>query len=70
MKLPQNESTMDRIVRIVLGVILLAAVAAGAATGPWLYVAGVVGVLALLTGLLGFCPLYALLRISTRPNYR
>ncbi len=70
MKLQVNESTLDRIVRIVAGVILLAGIALGAVAAPWLYVAGLVGAVLLVTGIVGFCPLYAILRISTLPARR
>lgn len=35
-------------------------------TGVWQIVAAVVAAILLLTGLVGFCPIYALLRISSR----
>ncbi len=70
MKLHTNESTLDRIVRIVLGIALFALVAAGAVAAPWLYLAGVAGALLVVTAIAGFCPLYAILRISTLPARR
>ena len=65
-----NESTLDRVIRIVLGVGLAAAALAGAVAAPWLYVVWIVAAIALLTGIVGFCPLYALLRIGTKPTAR
>ena len=56
----RNEGTLDRAVRIVLGVALLALVFVGPQT--WL---GLVGIVPLVTGLVGFCPLYRLLHLST-----
>jgi len=53
--LPQNEGTLDRVVRIALGVVLLSLVFVGPHT-MW----GLIGVVPLLTGLLGSCPLYTL----------
>ncbi len=53
--------------RIVVGVVLLTLIAAGVVATPWLYLAGVAGALLLVTGIVGFCPLYAILRISTLP---
>jgi hypothetical protein len=47
-------------VRVVLGIQLLSLVFVGPQT-PW----GIVGVVPLLTGLIGFCPLYQLLGLST-----
>ena len=63
--LKQNVGTADRAIRVVLGVALLALVFVGPRT-PW----GLVGLIPLTTALLGRCPLYALLGISTCPVRR
>jgi hypothetical protein len=55
-----NEGTLDRTIRIVLGLALLALVFVG--PHSWI---GLVGVVPLATGLAGFCPLYRLLGIRT-----
>lgn len=55
-----NEGTADRAVRVIAGVALIG-LAATQAIGPW----GYVGVVPLLTGAVGMCPLYALLGINT-----
>lgn len=57
-----NEGTIDRAVRIVLGLGVLSLAFLGPRT-PW----GYVGIIPLATGLLGFCPLYRVLGISTCP---
>jgi hypothetical protein len=59
----KNVGPADRIIRLILGV-LFAGVAFTAA-GVWAWAAGIVAVIALVTGAIGFCPLYALLRINT-----
>ena len=56
----RNEGTLDRVVRVALGVALLALVFVGPQT--WL---GLVGVVPLVTGLVGYCPLYRVLGLST-----
>ena len=56
----RNEGTVDRLLRIMLGVALLAIVFVGPQTA-W----GWVGLVPLVTGLVGFCPLYSLLGINT-----
>jgi hypothetical protein len=58
----RNEAIWDRMIRVVLGMGLLSLVFVGPQT-PW----GIVGVVPLLTGLVGFCPLYRLLGLSTCP---
>ena len=55
-----NEATLDRILRVSLGVFLIALVFVGPRT-PW----GWLGVVPLVTGLAGFCPLYRLVGIDT-----
>lgn len=55
-----NEGKIDRVARVVLGVALLALVFAGPKT--WI---GWFGLIPLVTGLVGFCPLYRLLGIRT-----
>ena len=70
MKLQINEHPIDRAARIVLGIALLAAGAAGVVTAPMAYVTALVGVIAVVTGVVGFCPLYAILRLSTAPARR
>lgn len=63
--LPANESMTDRALRVLLGVALLSLVFVGPQT-PW----GWLGVVPLATGLLGSCPVYTLLGISTCPAKR
>ena len=60
----QNESKLDRNIRLVVGVISLL-LAAFVFTGTLQTVALVVGILALFTGLTGFCLLYKIFGIKT-----
>jgi hypothetical protein len=57
----QNAGTLDRVIRIALGFGLLALVFVGPAT-PF----GWIGIVPLATGLIGSCPLYQLIGVSTR----
>jgi hypothetical protein len=66
MKFSRNESPIDRIIRIVLGIGLAGLALAGAVSAPVLYLVWAVAAIALVTGIVGFCPLYALFRIGTR----
>ncbi|HEX5826336.1 MAG TPA: DUF2892 domain-containing protein [Candidatus Limnocylindrales bacterium] len=70
MKLQQNVGTPDRIVRLVLAAVLAAAALTGLVAAPFSYLAGVLAVVMLVTGLTGFCPLYALFGIRTCPVRR
>jgi hypothetical protein len=58
----RNEGTIDRALRIILGLILIALVFVGPQTN-W----GWVGLVPLATGVLGFCPLYRLVGLNTCP---
>ena len=58
----KNEGTIDRALRIVVGIVLLSLVFVGPKTPI-----GWIGVVPLLTGLIGSCPLYTLLGLSTCP---
>lgn len=59
-----NLSNTDRVIRVVLGIILLA-IALLMPNNAWASV-GWVGVVPLATGLIGWCALYRLFGISTR----
>lgn len=56
----RNEGTIDRALRIIVGIVLLALVFVGPQT-PW----GWIGIVPLATGLIGWCPLYRVFGIST-----
>jgi len=58
-----NEGTADRLLRIVAGIVLLSLTVVGPKTG-W----GFVGLIPLVTGLAGTCPLYSVFGLSTRPK--
>jgi hypothetical protein len=60
--LPRNMGKADRVIRVVLGVVLLSLVFIGPQT-LW----GLVGIVPLATSLLGSCPVYTLLGIRTCP---
>ena len=57
-----NVGGIDRILRIGAGVVLVGLAATGT-VGTW----GWIGVVPLLTGAIGFCPVYPLLGMNTCP---
>jgi hypothetical protein len=61
-----NESGWDRVVRVLLGVVLLWLGWGGVVTGTLGAVLKIVGFVPLLTGIVGWCPLYAALGFSTK----
>jgi hypothetical protein len=57
-----NEGTIDRALRVLAGLVLIALAATGT-VGVW----GWIGIVPLATGLIGWCPAYTLLGINTCP---
>ena len=57
-----NVGGVDRILRIVIGLVVIALAATGT-VGWW----GWLGVIPLLTGVVRFCPLYSLVGMNTCP---
>ena len=60
-----NEGVLDRSLRVIVGVVLIGMAISGV-IGPW----GYIGVIPLVTGAVGMCPLYSMLGISTCPAQR
>lgn len=60
--MPINEGALDRIIRVIVGLAIISLVFIGPKT-PWAWF----GLVPLLTGLVGFCPAYALFGIRTCP---
>jgi hypothetical protein len=60
-----NEGTLDRVLRVGAGLLLIGLAATGT-VGAW----GYIGVVPLLTGAIGMCPLYTVLGINTCPAPR
>lgn len=58
----RNVGTVDRVIRVVVGLILISLVFWGPQTN-W----GWIGLIPLVTGLVGSCPAYKLLGLSTCP---
>jgi hypothetical protein len=58
-----NEGKLDRGIRIAAGLTLIGLSVAGV-LGPW----GYLGVIPVITGSIGMCPLYSVLGISTCPS--
>ena len=56
----RNEGNADRIIRVVLGFVLLSLVFVGPQT-LW----GLLGIIPLATGIIGMCPIYKLVGIDT-----
>ena len=60
--MPRNEGTIDRALRVIVGLVVLSLVFVGPQT-PWAWL----GLIPLVTGLVGYCPVYSILGIRTCP---
>lgn len=60
-----NESGWDRVIRVVVGIVLLVLGFGGTLTGGLGLTAKILGVILTLTGLVGFCLIYRIFNIRT-----
>ena len=56
----RNEGTVDRVLRVALGLVILSLYFVGPQT-PW----ALIGLVPLITGLVGVCPVYSIFGIRT-----
>ncbi len=61
----KNEGNVDRVLRVVAGLLLIG-LAATQTIGAW----GYIGIVPLITGAVGMCPLYSILGINSCPADR
>lgn len=57
-----NEGVIDRSLRVIVGLVLIGLAATGT-IGMW----GYIGIIPLVTGAVGMCPIYSLLGINSCP---
>lgn len=63
----KNEGTVDRVLRVVVGLGLLSLLVLLHGPAHWF---GLIGLAPLLTGIVGVCPMYSMLGLSTCPLHR
>ncbi len=61
----KNVGMIDRVIRILLGIILLYTFVVNMIAAPWSYLVALIGLILLVTGIVGTCPLYSMLGMST-----
>ena len=61
-----NQSLVDRTIRVVLGLALVAAIFYYTPATAWVWVMAILAIILISTGLAGFCPIYSMLKISTK----
>ncbi len=63
----QNEASWERIARVVLGIaLIIGGLTAVSGTGG--YIMAAVGLIPLITGLMGWCPIYAIFKTGTHKD--
>ncbi|HXG01191.1 MAG TPA: DUF2892 domain-containing protein [Bacteroidota bacterium] len=62
----KNMGTADRAIRTIAAVVLIVLLLTGTISGVWGTIFGILAIVFLATSAVGFCPLYAPLKISTR----
>jgi hypothetical protein len=65
MEMKSNMSNIDRVLRVVIGIAMVV-VGFAVLEGTAGIVVGIIGVIPLLTGLTGWCPLYTLFKTGTK----
>jgi hypothetical protein len=61
----KNTGTIDRIIRILLAIVVIFLYITGSITGVTAIFLGILAIVFTITSLIGFCPLYVPLKIST-----
>jgi hypothetical protein len=61
----KNMGSIDRIIRILLAIVVIVLYLNGSITGVVAIILGILAIVFILTSLIGFCPLYVPLKIST-----
>jgi hypothetical protein len=56
---------IDRVIRILLAIVIIVLYSNGSITGVAAIILGILALVFILTSLIGFCPLYVPLKIST-----
>ena len=63
-----NQSNVERIIRVIGGIVLLAFGIFGSVQGTWQVGVFILSALLILTGATGFCPAYRLFNFSTKKS--
>jgi hypothetical protein len=61
----KNVGMIDRVIRVILGIVLIVVFALHKVAAPWSYLILLIGLIALVTGVVGTCALYSILGMST-----
>ena len=61
----KNVGMIDRVVRIILGIVLIGVFFLHMVAAPWSYLVVLIGIIALITGVFSTCALYSLIGMNT-----
>jgi hypothetical protein len=61
----KNVGMIDRVIRIIIGIVLIGVFFFHMVVAPWSYLVLLIGIIALVTGVFGTCALYSLIGIDT-----
>jgi hypothetical protein len=61
----KNMNMIDRIVRFILAVAIMVILYIELVKQPFITILGIIGIIFVITSILGWCPLYTILKIST-----
>jgi len=61
----KNVGKIDRVIRIILGIILLYLFIVNMVAAPWSYLVALIGLILIVTGIISTCPLYSMLGMNT-----
>lgn len=61
-----NEGTVDRVLRIIVGIALIAIGVWVVGSQAWIWTLTIVGIVLLVTGIIGWCGIYTLFGVSTK----
>jgi hypothetical protein len=64
----KNMGTIDRVIRVILAVVVIFLYLSGSITGIAALILGIIAAIFIITSIVGFCPLYVPLKISTRKH--
>jgi hypothetical protein len=62
----KNMSSADRAIRTIAAVVIAILLFTGTLSGVWGTILGIIAIVFLVTGAIGFCPLYLPFKISTK----
>lgn len=65
MEMKKNVGSIDRVIRVILGIVVLSLLFIIEGNLKWL---GLIGLIPLITGLIGYCPIYTLFKTSTNKS--